>query len=126
MDSTSNKYAETKRRWLEANKERVKEYRHQRYLREKGMRPTRRKKPDARCVACAIYLISVHGSKWGRLYCDSCRASVRIQKRLNAMYQRRAYRKRTRVKPSKTTWTKKSSYVPKYTDAYKHLEALGV
>lgn len=65
-------------------------------VRSKRLRATRRKDTETRCVFCGIFLVSsMAGSPHNRKYCTDCKSSKRIQKRLHAMYQRRAYKKRT-------------------------------
>lgn len=57
-------------------------------------RSGRRKNPQERCSFCTILLVSRFAGKGRRKYCDGCIANPDIKQMLNAMYQRRAYRKR--------------------------------
>lgn len=69
-------------------------------------RPTRRANPKEKCRFCSVIL----GKTSRRTYCDACVKSKKVQRFLNAMYCRRAYRKRT-GKTINTTYEMLYKYV---------------
>lgn len=64
-------------------------------------RPSRKKNPNQRCLACDIKMLSKYGSKTRKIYCNSCAESLSI--RIRRLHFRRSYQKRVGKDPEPIT-----------------------